>query len=162
MATPHQPAAEQWSSRAGFVFATLGAAVGLGNVWRFSYVAGENGGAAFLLVYALFVLLIGLPLLLAEFGIGRATQMESAAAFERLAREPALPGARSGAGGLVTLRAGAPGLNRRSRSQTGGLGSASVYLAIAGACNRTPSQSRGSQDDQLRVAVLTTRGGTLA
>ncbi len=67
------------------MLATLGAAVGLGNVWRFSYVAGENGGAAFLLVYVLFVVVVGLPLLLAEFGIGRSTRSESAAAFERLA-----------------------------------------------------------------------------
>lgn len=69
------------------MLATLGSAVGLGNVWRFSYVAGENGGAAFLLVYVLFVLAIGLPLLLAEFGIGRVTQRESAAAFAHLAPE---------------------------------------------------------------------------
>ncbi len=82
------PPHEQWRSRAGFVLATLGGAVGLGNVWRFSYIAGENGGAAFLLIYTLFVVLIGLPLLLAEFGIGRSAQLESAAAFERLAPEP--------------------------------------------------------------------------
>jgi NSS family neurotransmitter:Na+ symporter len=78
---------ERWRSRTGFLLATLGAAVGLGNVWRFSYVAGENGGAAFLLVYVLCVVLIGFPLLLAELAIGRAAERESAAAFERLAPE---------------------------------------------------------------------------
>lgn len=61
----------QWNSRASFILATVGAAVGLGNIWRFSYVAGENGGAAFLLIYLFFVLVIGLPLVIAELAIGR-------------------------------------------------------------------------------------------
>lgn len=78
-------AREQWRSARGFLLASLGAAVGLGNVWRFSYVAGENGGGAFLLVYLLMVLLVALPLLLAEYAIGRATQRESAAALHVLA-----------------------------------------------------------------------------
>lgn len=76
---------ETWASHRGFLLAALGASVGLGNVWRFSYVAGENGGGAFLLVYLLMVLLIGVPLLLGELVLGRASQMESAAALRVLA-----------------------------------------------------------------------------
>lgn len=76
---------ERWGSGRGFLLATLGSAVGLGNVWRFSYVAGENGGGAFLLVYLVMVFLVGVPLLLGEFALGRSTQRESAAAFETLA-----------------------------------------------------------------------------
>ncbi len=66
------------------MLAALGSAVGLGNVWRFSYVAGENGGGAFLLVYLLMVLLVGVPLLLGEFALGRSTQAESSTAIAKL------------------------------------------------------------------------------
>ena len=65
---------EHWSSRTGFVLAAVGSAVGLGNMWRFSYLAAENGGAAFVIFYLGFTLLVGLPLLLAEFVIGRGSQ----------------------------------------------------------------------------------------
>jgi neurotransmitter:Na+ symporter, NSS family len=73
---------EQWSSRTAFILATIGAAVGLGNIWRFSYIAGENGGAAFLLVYLAFVLLIGLPLMIAELSLGRRGGQDAVTAFE--------------------------------------------------------------------------------
>mgnify|MGYP003668781549 CR=1 FL=1 len=72
---------EQWGSRYGFILATIGASVGLGNIWRFSYVAGENGGAAFLIVYLVFVILIGLPLVIAELSLGRRAQGDAIAAF---------------------------------------------------------------------------------
>ena len=75
---------EQWRSHHGFLLAALGSAVGLGNVWRFSYVAGENGGGAFLLVYLVIVLLVGVPLLLGEFALGRRMQSESTSAVARL------------------------------------------------------------------------------
>ena len=52
---------ERWGSKRAFILAVTGAAVGLGNIWRFPYVAGENGGAAFLLIYVAFVLLLGIP-----------------------------------------------------------------------------------------------------
>ena len=55
----------KWSSRAAFVLAAIGSAVGLGNLWRFPYVAGENGGGAFVLFYIICVILIGLPVLVA-------------------------------------------------------------------------------------------------
>ena len=62
---------ELWSSPTTFLFATIGCSVGLGNLWRFPYVAGENGGGAFVLVYIGFVLLIGIPLIMAELAIAR-------------------------------------------------------------------------------------------
>ena len=61
---------EQWQSTAGFIMAAVGSAVGLGNIWRFSYVAYENGGGAFLVPYILALFIVGIPLLLLEFGIG--------------------------------------------------------------------------------------------
>ena len=62
---------ESWSSQATFLFATVSCSVGLGNLWRFPYIAGENGGGAFVLVYIGFVLLIGIPLIMAELAIAR-------------------------------------------------------------------------------------------
>lgn len=62
---------ENWSSRFGFLMAAIGFAVGLGNIWRFPYVTGENGGGAFVLVYAICVFCIGVPILMAEILIGR-------------------------------------------------------------------------------------------
>lgn len=78
----------QWQSRGGFILATLGAAIGLGNIWRFSYVTGENGGGAFLVVYLGAVLLVGLPVLLGELAVGRDTRREAASAFQALGRNP--------------------------------------------------------------------------
>jgi len=60
-----------WTSKWTFLFATAGAAVGLGNVWRFSFLTGQNGGAAFVLVYLAFVFVIGVPIIMAELAIGR-------------------------------------------------------------------------------------------
>lgn len=71
---PETRSREQWATRTGFILATLGSAIGLGNIWRFSYVAGENGGGAFLIAYCGALVLIGLPLLLAELALGRRAQ----------------------------------------------------------------------------------------
>ena len=76
---------ETWSSGAGFVLASIGAAVGLGNLWRFSYVAGENGGGAFLIVYLISVVLIGVPLMIAEMALGRHGAGDAMEAFARAA-----------------------------------------------------------------------------
>ncbi len=65
---------EHWSSRTGFVLAAVGSAVGLGNMWRFSYLTAEYGGAAFVLLYLVITLLVGLPVLLAELAVGRGAQ----------------------------------------------------------------------------------------
>ena len=74
-----------FSSKFGVIAAAAGSAVGLGNIWRFPYVAGENGGGAFLLVYLLFILLIGLPVMLSELLIGRRAQKNVFGAFRSLA-----------------------------------------------------------------------------
>lgn len=68
---PDRPPREQWSSRGAFILATIGSAAGIGNIWRFAYVAGENGGGVFLLLYLACVALIGLPIVMAELSIGR-------------------------------------------------------------------------------------------
>ena len=75
---------EQWSSRIGFILATAGFSIGLGNIWRFPYLAGENGGGAFLLVYVAFAIMIGIPLMTAEVGLGRKTQLTPIAGMARL------------------------------------------------------------------------------
>jgi neurotransmitter:Na+ symporter, NSS family len=75
-------AREQWSSRTGFVLAAIGSAVGLGNMWRFSYLTAENGGAAFVVLYAAVTLVVGLPVLLAELVVGRGAQRSPIAALE--------------------------------------------------------------------------------
>jgi NSS family neurotransmitter:Na+ symporter len=62
---------EQWHSRWGFLFAAVGSAVGLGNMWRFSYLAAEKGGAGFVVLYLIFTILLGLPVMLAELTLGR-------------------------------------------------------------------------------------------
>lgn len=76
----------QWTSRRGLILAALGAAIGIGNIWRFSYVMGENGGGAFLLIYVGAVLLIGVPMLLGELALGRAARREAVSAFASLGR----------------------------------------------------------------------------
>lgn len=61
----------QWSSRLAFILAATGSAVGLGNIWKFPYITGENGGGAFVLVYLVCIAVIGVPIMIAEVMIGR-------------------------------------------------------------------------------------------
>ncbi|MBO6687054.1 MAG: sodium-dependent transporter [Henriciella sp.] len=77
---------DTWGSRFGFIMAAVGSSVGLGNFWRFPYTAGENGGGAFIVIYLLCVLLVGLPLLMAEYGMGRKSGMSAIEGIESLAR----------------------------------------------------------------------------
>jgi NSS family neurotransmitter:Na+ symporter len=79
-----QTSRDQFASKLGFIFAAAGSAVGLGNVWRFPYLAGKNGGGAFVLFYLLCIIVIGFGLMLAEFVIGRHTQLSSVDAFKKL------------------------------------------------------------------------------
>ena len=74
-----------WSSRFGFLMASVGFAVGLGNIWRFPYVTGENGGAAFVLIYLFCAFVIGVPIVIAEIMIGRRGQAGTAGAFKDVA-----------------------------------------------------------------------------
>ena len=76
---------EAFGSRAGFILAAAGSAVGLGNMWRFSYQASEGGGAAFVLLYVVMTILLGIPIMLAEFGLGRRAQLAPIGALRKLA-----------------------------------------------------------------------------
>jgi len=76
---------ESWASRWGFILAAAGSAIGLGNIWRFPYLAGENGGAAFLLIYLVCIILIGYPLMINEMVVGRKTHRNPVGAFRELA-----------------------------------------------------------------------------
>ncbi len=76
---------DSFASKFGVVAATAGSAIGLGNIWRFPYVAGENGGGAFLIVYLSFVLIIGIPVMISEFIIGRKSRRNVFGAFRKLA-----------------------------------------------------------------------------
>ena len=75
---------ERFGSRLGFILISAGCAIGLGNVWRFPYITGEYGGAAFVLMYLVFLVILGLPVMVMEFAVGRASQKSSAAAFDTL------------------------------------------------------------------------------
>lgn len=75
---------EKFSSRLGFILISAGCAIGLGNVWRFPYIVGEYGGAAFVLIYLLFLVILGLPVVVAEFAVGRASQRSVAKSFDVL------------------------------------------------------------------------------
>lgn len=75
---------ETFSSRLGFVLISAGCAIGLGNVWRFPYITGQYGGAAFVLLYLLFLVILGLPVMVMELAVGRASQRSIALSFQRL------------------------------------------------------------------------------
>ncbi len=75
---------EQFKSRLGFILISAGCAVGLGNVWRFPYIVGEYGGAAFVVLYLLFLAILGIPIMVMEFAVGRASQKGIARAFNVL------------------------------------------------------------------------------
>ena len=75
---------ERLSSRLGFLFLSAGCAIGLGNVWRFPYITGQYGGAAFVLIYLFFLVLLGLPIMVMEFSVGRASRKSVAQSFRVL------------------------------------------------------------------------------
>lgn len=75
---------ERLSSRIGFILISVGCAVGLGNVWRFPYITGKYGGAAFVLIYLVFLVILGLPIMVMEFSVGRASQRSAARSFHVL------------------------------------------------------------------------------
>ncbi|MEQ8586332.1 MAG: sodium-dependent transporter [Thalassobaculaceae bacterium] len=95
------PQREQWATNSGFLLATIGSAVGIGNIWRFAYVAGENGGGAFLVIYLASVVLVGAPLVLAELTVGRRAQADAVTAFERV-----VPGTRWKSAGYLFVAGG--------------------------------------------------------
>ena len=76
---------DSFGSKFGVIAAAAGSAIGLGNIWRFPYVVGENGGGAFLLIYLVFIAAIGIPVMLSEFVIGRSAQLNPVGAFKKIA-----------------------------------------------------------------------------
>lgn len=78
---------ENFKSRLGFILIAAGCAIGIGNVWRFPFITGQYGGAAFILIYLFFLVILGLPALIAEFAVGRASKRGIGRSFEEL--EPA-------------------------------------------------------------------------
>ena len=75
---------EKLSSRLGFILISAGCAIGLGNVWRFPYITGQYGGAAFVIMYLFFLVIFGLPIMAMEFSVGRASQSSVATSFKKL------------------------------------------------------------------------------
>ena len=75
---------DNFSSRLGILAATAGSAVGLGNIWKFPYITGKNGGAAFILVYLGCILIFGLPIMISEFALGRKSEANVVGAFKKL------------------------------------------------------------------------------
>mgnify|MGYP001562175919 CR=1 FL=1 len=94
-----------WSSRFAFLMASVGFAVGLGNIWRFPYVTGENGGAAFVIVYLACAFGIGVPILMSELLIGRRGKASPPAAMENVAKESGRSGGWRVVGGMGLLAA---------------------------------------------------------
>lgn len=72
---------EKLSSRLGFILLSAGCAIGLGNIWRFPYMVGEYGGGAFVLVYLFFLIVLGLPIIVMEYSVGRASKKSIAQVF---------------------------------------------------------------------------------
>lgn len=78
---------ESFGSRLGFILVSAGCAVGLGNVWKFPYICGQNGGAAFVLIYLMFLVVLGLPILICEFAVGRGSLKGPARAYDVLEKD---------------------------------------------------------------------------
>ena len=82
---------DHWATKLGFVLAASGSAIGLGNIWRFPYKAGQYGGGAFVIAYIVSVLIIGIPIMIAEFIIGRSAQKSPVGAFKQLSSNRVWP-----------------------------------------------------------------------
>ncbi len=91
MATSTTSKRGNWNSKIGFILAAAGSAVGLGNIWRFPTVMAENGGAAFLLLYAALVFIVGFPVMVGELSIGRKSQRNPVGAFRALSESKFFP-----------------------------------------------------------------------
>ena len=91
---------EQWGSRIGFIVAAAGSAIGLGNIWRFPTVTGQNGGGAFVLLYLVLVFLVGIPVLMVELSLGRKAQRNPVGALRPWPHAVEVVGAMGGAGSL--------------------------------------------------------------
>lgn len=96
---------ENWGSKFGFILAAAGSAIGLGNIWKFPYIAGENGGAAFIFIYLICIAIIGFPVLIAEILIGRTGQKDPVGSFKKLSNSKfwTAAGAMGVAAGFIIL-----------------------------------------------------------
>ena len=75
---------EKLGSRLGFILLSAGCAIGIGNVWKFPYIAGQNGGGLFVLIYLVFLLILGIPVLTMEFSVGRAAQRSPVRMYQQI------------------------------------------------------------------------------
>jgi len=94
---------EQWGSKIGFILAAAGSAVGLGNLWKFPYMAGKNGGGAFVLVYFIMLFLVGFTLMLGEIVLGRHTQLNAIGAYRKIRKNWAWVGGLGVLAGFLIL-----------------------------------------------------------
>lgn len=121
---------DQWGSRFGFIMAAAGSAIGLGNLWKFPYMAGSNGGGAFVFVYFIILLLVGFTLMLAEIVIGRNTQVSAVGAYKKLNKKWSFLGAMGVLAGFFILSfysvVGGWVINYMVKSVTGVLNTADV------------------------------------
>lgn len=92
-----------FTSSFGFILAATGSAVGLGNLWKFPYVAGENGGAVFLIFYLIFILLLGVPIFMSEMAIGRKTKLNPIGAYHKLNKKSTFIGVIGVIGAFIIL-----------------------------------------------------------
>jgi NSS family neurotransmitter:Na+ symporter len=99
----HVVSQEQWSSQRGFLLSAIGFSVGLGNIWRFPYVAGENGGSAFVIIYLVCAFAIGMPLLVSELAIGRLGRSDPPGSYRAVAQRARRSTAWSAVGTLAIL-----------------------------------------------------------
>jgi|GEM_PF-3739757 len=139
----------QWSSRTGFILAAAGSAIGLGNIWRFPYIAGQNGGGAFVLLYVLFVAIIGLPYMFAELSLGRAMQKNPVGAIDAIK-----PGSGWRAVGTLGVLTGVGILSFYGVSRKKIVGLAALFTFLVG----VPSAlSQGATDFWTNFGVLPAR-----
>ncbi|MFK7887619.1 MAG: sodium-dependent transporter [Gammaproteobacteria bacterium] len=144
-----------WSTRFTFVLAVTGSAVGLGNIWKFPYIAGENGGGAFVLVYLVCVFAIGLPVMMSEILIGRRGRRNPVTTMARLGEEEAGNSAWKLVGGLGIL---AGGLILSFYSVIGGWALAYIFksasLSFVGATPDAISAQFGAFQDNWKVQIM--------
>lgn len=146
MAAKREPIHGQWSSRWVFVLAATGSAVGLGNIWRFPYLAGESGGGAFVLVYLACVAAVGLPLMIAEVLLGRRGRRSPINTMRALARDEGLSPHWQALGWMGVL---AGFLILSFYSVVGGWSLAYVFLTATGALAGATAAEAGAQFDAL-------------
>lgn len=139
---------DQWGSKLGFIMAAAGSAVGLGNLWKFPYVAGKNGGGAFVLVYFIMLFLVGFTLMLAELVLGRNTHLNAIGAYRKISKKWAWVGGLGIATGFLILS---------YYSVIGGWVIKYLFEAIRGGLNVTDAAVLG----QMFEGVVSSTGGSI-